>query len=151
VRTAFFIVVSFAAYYVAFYAAVLAHFYLFKPFETGPLLLPELFLGGLVGAFAILAATLVLLFPKARALSNLVKGLYWSPVGGFLAVIGTVLGSVFGQVRRILPSATFHGTDVDVSLMLVWQTGMALAIALMLSIEGRRSQEDGLGAALPGT
>jgi hypothetical protein len=76
------------------------------------------FAGGFAGAFIILATALFLLLPKLNVGWVFIKAACWSLLGGLLGIIGDAVG--------------------DRWLALVWQTGIALVLALMLWFEKHR-------------
>jgi len=76
------------------------------------------FAGGFAGAFIILATALFLLPPKLNVGWVFIKAACWSLLGGLLGIIGHAVG--------------------DLWLTLVWQTGMAVILALMLLFEKHR-------------
>jgi hypothetical protein len=127
-KTAVFILVSVAAAVLSIWSGVLV----VGPLGDFPRYLPEMCVGGYVGAFLILSAASLLLAPNVRLLRSLAKSSCWAIAGGVLAGIGTTAGPAFHTIRmRLNPGQP----DSDVSLLLVWQTGMALVLALMLWTE----------------
>ena len=126
-KTVVFILVSPAALVVAILSAI--------PFVNGrdPQYSAE-FVGGYVGAFVILLTALLLLAHQPRLLRSITKSLCWAIAGGVLAIIGMASGPEFHVLRiRLDP----RRTDSDISLLFVWQVGMALVFALMLWFEER--------------
>jgi hypothetical protein len=107
--------------------------------------------GGYVGAFIVLAASLRLFVPEKFGSSLLVRSALWSPIGGALGILGWISGPDVAQFRfkiqqrlDLIPLAGpyhFSVTKQDhyFSLFVVWQTGMALVIALLLWYERRRT------------
>jgi hypothetical protein len=97
--------------------------------QTGRMVMGHVFFtGGFTGAFIILAAALFLLPPKMNVGGVFIKAACWSVLGGLLGIIGQTVG--------------------DLWLALVWQTGMALVLALMLWFEKRRLALAGLSTSL---
>ena len=103
------------------------------------------FSGGLVGAFVIFAAALFLFFPAEKSWRVLGKALAWSTLGGVLGVAGWELGSSLGKVLWLalhalhrtaagedLQTALDHETGAFYSLFVVWQTGAALVLGVLL-------------------
>jgi len=134
-RTAAFIAASIAAAYLAALSAILATGRLFQP---GPPYEPAAFVGGLVGAFAILVTALFLLSPRPGVRPVLIKAAFWSLAGGLLGVAGQACGDLFGRIRPRLVFVPAQEPNSDISLILVWQTGMGFVIAMVLWIENRR-------------
>lgn len=129
-KTMIFILVSPAALVLAILSAI--------PFVNGPD--PQYsaeFVGGYVGAFVILLAALLLLARQPRLLRSIAKSLCWAIAGGALAIIGMASGPEFHSLRMRLDP---HQPDSDISLLFVWQIGMALIFALMLWFEEKRSR-----------
>lgn len=108
-----------------------------------------LFVGGLLGAFPITGVILFLLRSELGIGSIAVRAFLWSLAGGALAVIGWAFAPSLGLAAwRLLyvlnltgpgdysPTDQLGGLGVTAetvcSVHLVWQTGMALAIASML-------------------
>jgi len=136
-KTAVFIAASIAAAYLAFLSAVLVTGRLFA---SGPPYKGGFFVGGLVGGFVLVAAALFLLFPKPKVWRVVVKAACWSLAGGLLGVIGNASGDLFGRIRPHLAFVPVQQTNSDISLILVWQTGMGLVLALALWSKARRLQ-----------
>jgi len=130
------------------------------------------FTGGLVGAFVVFASALFLFFPAEKSWRVLGKALAWSTLGGVLGVAGWALGSSVGKafwfalhaLHRTAPgedlqAALDHETPAFYSLFIVWQTGAALILgillrqaeslsALRLSLEPMQAKRAGLPARL---
>lgn len=104
-----------------------------------PRFLPELCIGGYVGAFVILLAASLLVPSKPRLLHSLLKSLYWALAGGILAGTAILAAPEFHGLRMRLDPGV---NDQDISLFLVWQTGMALILAVLLWTE-RKNLWDG--------
>jgi hypothetical protein len=134
-KTAAFIAASVAAAYLAVLSAVAATG---KLFPAGPPYEPVNFVGGAVGALALVIAALLLLSPHPKPWPVLINGIFSSLAGGALGVIGYALGDVVGRVRPRLAFVPVQQTNSDISLILVWQTGMGLVLALALWTESRR-------------
>jgi hypothetical protein len=141
-KTLIFVLASIASAYLAGLSAV---------FVTGNLFPPKdarvFFTGGYVGAFVVVSAALFLLSANAKIFRVLMQAACWSVVGGALAVIGQNSGSWFGRIRSYFVfmhldprKANLFAArpNSDLALMLVWQTGMGLVIALVLWMERRR-------------
>lgn len=102
-----------------------------------------LFAAGFVGAFIVIGVTLWLI-PLIEKESLLIKTLSWSLLGGALAVIGWKLGPSLGMrlwhmahaLRLTAPDETAMNARGDTShqfsLWLVWQTGMAVVLGIMM-------------------
>ena len=105
----------------------------------------SLFAGGVVGGFLILGAFSILVNPELgfRPLAKKVLG--WSLVGGVLGIVGWALGPSLGVAiwsvvhdmgltspTESLQNALGEPSHQD-SLVVVWQTGMAIVLAIMLS------------------
>jgi len=103
------------------------------------------FTGGLVGAFVVFAAALFLFFPAEKSWRVLAKALAWSTLGGVLGVAGWSLGSSVGKafwfalhaLHRTAPgedlqAAIDHETPAFYSLFILWQTGAALILGILL-------------------
>jgi hypothetical protein len=106
-----------------------------------------LFLGGLAGAFLVLAEVLPLVRPQVGTRTVVVTAGRWSIAGGVFAVIGWVLGPSLGTTLWALLHATgllpkgmsahdqlygYGEASLLYSLHLVWQTGMTFLIGLLL-------------------
>jgi hypothetical protein len=132
-KTMVFILISPAAVVLAILSAI--------PFVNGPG--PQYsaeFVGGYVGAFVILLAALLLLARQPRLLRSIAKSLCWAIAGGVLAIIGAASAPEFHGLRMWLDP---RQPDSDISLLFVWQIGMALVFALMLWFEENRSSASG--------
>lgn len=146
---AWLVVVATAAHFIAYFSA--SWFQLLFPPEN--IVLPEvpvlssLIVGGLVGGFVLLGAIGAFFrIRKERDLDTVTvifMALLGAVCGGGLAAIGYALGPSLGsRLGRILtshftgwaysPEADFGDANVAYSLYLVWQTGMAFVVALML-------------------
>jgi hypothetical protein len=135
-----FILVSAGAPYIAFIAAAISHDYIFQRVHPGLDLKPEFFVGGFVGAILVLAASRSLFYLRPRPRSTLLKSFLWSFVGGLLGVIGSLTEPLFTHIRmRLAP----HRTDLDVSMIFVWQIGMGFVLASMHLIETRSERVNG--------
>lgn len=102
-----------------------------------------LFAGGFVGAFLVIGVILLLIPLQTGKRSVLVRSLCWPLLGGILGVIGWDLGaslgiSLWSIAHHLHLTANgearlnaLHGdTSHQFSLWLVWQTGMAVVLAL---------------------
>ena len=124
-KTAVFILASVTAPFLSVWSGVL----LVGPLGDIPRYLPEMCVGGYVGAFVILSAASLLLAPDVRLLRSLAKSSCWAIAGGVLAGIGTTSGRAFHAIQMLLNP---YRSDSEIALLLVWQTGMALVLGLML-------------------
>lgn len=103
-----------------------------------------LFVGGFVGAFVMLMALFHVMVPHAKHGRRVATAAYWSLAGGALAVIGWKLGPSLGMglwsglhARGLTPPTetalnAAGRPSHELSLYLVWQTGMALVLGLAL-------------------
>lgn len=147
-RTIVFVVASIAAAFLSLGTGV----WLFDRFPKNgwesPLDRRFVFIVCYVGAFVVLATVLFLLFRQRKAWLILTEAACWSLAGGGLGVIGYLSGDWFGRVRSYFgytygkypnsQSLLFTWNNSELALMLVWQTGMGLVIALALWMEQRR-------------
>lgn len=136
-KTAAFIAASVAAAYLAVLSAILATGKLFPP---GPPYEAAFLVGGVVGALVLVVAALCLLSPHLRVWSILIKGAFSSLAGGLLGMYGYAAGDLFGRIRPRLAFVPVQQTNSDISLVLLWQTGMGLVLALALWIDRRQSR-----------
>lgn len=98
-------------------------------------------IGGAVGAFLVLLAALIF-FSDRRKLSHIfLTSLKWSTFGGVLGALGWAAGPLFGKLllgaadnRALLPSAK-EDSGYYISIYLVWQAGMGLALGLIFAAE----------------
>jgi hypothetical protein len=113
-----------------------------QPFDVSPV---TMFVGGAVGGFVVLVVILRLVGPKVAIRTLAEKAVIGSLVAGSLGVIGWSLGpslgmaiwSVLHGMSLTFPTETFQNalegqTSHGYSLFVVWQTGMALMLAVML-------------------
>ncbi|HEY2914010.1 MAG TPA: hypothetical protein VGK21_11670 [Candidatus Angelobacter sp.] len=139
-KAAVFVVISAIAAYFAFFAAAISHDYIFQRLHPGLDLKPELFVSGFVGTFLVLAASRSLFYPRPSPGSTLLKSFLWSFVGGLLGVIGSLTEALFTPIRmRLAPLRS----DLDVSIIFVWQIGMGFVLASMHLIETRSERING--------
>lgn len=96
------------------------------------------FVGGFVGCFILLVTALRLVLPSLDSAKLFLKGLSGGVVGGLLGAGGRAAAGIAHQIRISFPSLRFYGGDSDVSLLLVWQTGMGLVLAWVVSREKAR-------------
>jgi hypothetical protein len=115
--------------------------------RTSPIGAETFFVGGFTGAFIILLAALLLLSPRQKIASILRKGFLGAVVGGFLGVVGDAAGPLVYRLRLLLHPMGLHGGDSDISLAVLWQTGMALVLALILWFEKGRHEAAGRATA----
>jgi hypothetical protein len=118
----------------------------------------SLFAGGVAGGFVILAFVSILVHsilvnPGGGYRTPMVKSLTWSLVGGVLGVIGWALGPSLGMaiwyavhgLGLTAPDETFQNAlgerSHEFSLFVVWQTGMALLLAIMLRPDRAKSRD----------
>lgn len=115
-----------------------SHIHIFNPFGHDMFMMPPegLFGAGWVGAMLVLAAALFLLFPEQSVLRVAAKSIVWSLAGGLL---GVASGLNFSSSSKMLSRIFSEG----MSLFLVWQTGMALVLALVLRLEQRSIRRRG--------
>jgi hypothetical protein len=134
-----FIVVCIAGLYISALAAAQAHqnLALFQAFRARESVIdPEsFFVGGFVGAFLILVAALFLVFPARNFLRSCFKALAGGLFGGMLGLLGQAGAEFVYRVRSHLPVETLCASDFDVSLVVVWQTGVAFMLAVVLWME----------------
>ena len=97
------------------------------------------FVGGYLGAFVILLTALLLLALQPQLLRSIVKSICWAFAGGVLAITGMASGPAFHALRMWLDP---RRPDSDISLLFVWQVGMALVFALTLWAEEKHSSAD---------
>ena len=104
------------------------------PIEShGPAVLPAFLLAGTVGAMIVLFGALYLFGPGRVDRGALRRAALWSMGGGGLAVFGWRYGQ---SIETLAPSQYMPLTTI-----VVWQTGVALVIALMLSLEEHAAAE----------
>lgn len=147
-----FTVITFAsstAYLVAFWVAVGIEAYspLLASGEKGNVSGQALFVGGLAGAFLIISAVSLLLNTGTTGQNRMLKILGWTPVGGFLGILGWALGPSLGIVLwQIVHSMNLTAsTEMPqnaqgyrssiLSLWAVWQAGMGFVLGLVVSRE----------------
>jgi hypothetical protein len=143
-------VAYFISYVVAFAVeAGLAHWGYSSVADTATVSPVSLFAGGVAGGFVVLAFITILVHsilvnPGVGFRTPMVKSLAWSLAGGILGVIGWALGPFLGMAIWY----GVHGLGLTYStetarnalgqpshvfaLNVVWQTGMALVLAIML-------------------
>ncbi|HEY3768897.1 MAG TPA: hypothetical protein VGN44_09500 [Candidatus Angelobacter sp.] len=141
-KTLIFILASSAAAWLAGLSGIYA---------AGNLALPkspeDFFIGGYVGAFVVVSAALFLLSARPKIFRVLMQTALWAVAGGALAVLGQNSGAWFGHIRSYFifmhldqrKSNLFSAwPNSDLALILVWQTGVGLVIALALWTDKRR-------------
>jgi hypothetical protein len=90
--------------------------------------LPAFFVGGLVGAFPVLAAGMFLFGPRNMNWASIGRTFLWSVGGGLFGALG-------GRVAGIVT----HGIYSDMSaLYIIWQPSVGLMLGLLLVQERRR-------------
>ncbi len=99
-----------------------------------------IFVGGFIGAFIVLLAA-QLLFSHAMNFFSLLLLVCGALVGGVLGVMGQAAGPLFYPIRVHLPTMKFNGNDSDVSVTVLWQTGMACVLSLLMWIELRSARK----------
>jgi hypothetical protein len=150
------------AYYISIMVAGVVEIYFpWKIWSTGELTPPEpvaLFAGGFVGGFLVLGVVSMLIqsipvHPRVGIETVVIKALAWSLMGGILGVIGWMLGPSLGMIiwsgihgfGLTAPTETFQNalseTSHQFSLFVVWQTGMALVLSIMLLPLKTKSRE----------
>jgi len=143
IRKAFaFILVSISTAVLALWAALIAEFDLIR---GGPPYLGAHFVGGCVGAFVLVATALLLFFERGKKVRIVVQSAGWALAGGGLAVLGNASAGWFAQLGNFI--YRFHAKlgellqwhDEEVALLIIWQTGMGLVIALALWVEQKRT------------
>jgi len=117
-RPAGFIAASISAYS----AAVATAEYLSKVFPAQGLSLPASFGAGFVGAFIVLGSALLLFGPGNLRWRSLGTTPLWAAAGGLLGTIGWETGDFFRSLGFM-------------SLFVVWHTGVAFCMGLMISRE----------------
>ena len=122
-----FIVVSAISAYLAFFSAVFTHDYACRSRHICEL---DMFAGGLVGAFVLLLALQFFFLSERKPGREFVGSILGSLVGGLLGVFGS--NSEFPLFRDVQRSFAPHDPVSDVSLIVVWQTGMAIVFGLTL-------------------
>jgi hypothetical protein len=112
-----------------------------------------MFAGGIVGGFTVLGMISILVHPKLGIRTLAVKAVTGSLVGGILGVIGWLLGPSLGMaiwsgvhgLGLTAPTETFQSALTETchlySLFVVWQTGMALVLAIMLGPYNARTRD----------
>ena len=111
--------------------------------------LPVFFVGGFVGAFIVVVAALFLFGRGDITWESIRKVLFCAGAGGALGMVGWACGPFLGGVlwlglkglHLVSSSQTYQVAVVQntleyLSLRVVWQTGVALLLGLMLSTEG---------------
>jgi hypothetical protein len=142
-----------AASTVAYYSAVKTTIYLVVSLtklsaewiRRGWLFDVALFVGGIVGAFLLLAAVQLLLSRSRSRKTPLATALLWSLAGGALAIVGWQLGGSVGKLLWLtLHAVGLTGFDATVedairnetvnfhSLYPVWQMGMGPVLGLLI-------------------
>ncbi|HEV3481488.1 MAG TPA: hypothetical protein VGR97_04085 [Candidatus Acidoferrales bacterium] len=97
--------------------------------------------GGVFGGFLLIGGALWLLRPKPDGIPFSAWALGGAAWGGVLAIsgwaLGPSLGSMLLKLLEVLPLRMAHRSTRDLySIYILWQTGMALMLGLMLG--GRR-------------
>ena len=152
---------AFAYYLSIMVAGVVEIYFPWKIWSTGELTPPDpvaLFAGGFVGGFLVLGVVSllihsILVHPRVGIETVVVKALAWSLVGGILGVIGWALGPSLGMtiwsgihgLGLTAPTETFQNAlgepSNQFSLFVIWQTGMAFVLAIMLLPHRSKSLE----------
>lgn len=114
-----------------------------------PLVEPAAFFaGGFVSAFILLFAVLWLGSSSLNSLklSRVCPKVFSGAlVGGFLGSLGRAAGGLAYQIRLYFPSIKSYGSDSDVSLVIIWQTGMAFIPCYFLWVERKHVGERSFG------
>ena len=144
-RTVAFILISnWAAVLAFFLSAFLATSSVGHNLGYPPKYLLDKCVGGYAGAFVLISAMLLLLARDVRVLMTILKSAAWAVSGTIFAAIATELTDQFYPIRQALD---IHQTEEDIALMIVWQTGMALILALVLWAESTRLRNEPLRSA----
>lgn len=119
-----------------------------------------MFLGSMVGAFVILAASQVLLSKRRKWKSILSTAILWSLAGGALGVTGWALGGSVGKVLWLALHAirlTFADADLQsavseqtvnlFSLFVLWQACMAPVLGFLISKSARAEPQSAASSA----
>ena len=126
--------------FVAAVAGILSSIYVtgdvFGPGPSGLLTEPVAFTGGFVGAFVLVAAALSCF--SNRSVGPLIQSTGWALAGGVFAALGSASGDWFERIRSQvqfmrqgeLGMALNRWRGEELGLLLIWQTGMGLVIAL---------------------
>lgn len=112
-----------------------------------------LFAGGFVGGFIVLGVFSIVVHPELDIRAVAKRAIAWSLVGGVLGIIGWALGPSLGVAvwstahnlgltapTESLQNALGEPSHRD-SLFVIWQTGMAIVLAIVLWSNGAKSQE----------
>lgn len=104
-----------------------------------------LFIGGIAGACLLLGIVMQVLHPEVKGKRLTVKVLPYSLVGGVLGIIGWALGPSLSAGLRFflhtsgfvtptgrLQGALYQETSNWYSLLIVWQTGIAFTLGIIL-------------------
>lgn len=146
------------AFYLSWLAAGIVGFglasrdpYVDQPFIGYPI---AMFVGGVVGGFVVLGTISILVHPKVGIRTIAVNTSAWSLVGGVLGIVGWLLGPSLGMViwsgvhglglavpTESSQNALYGQSSHVYSLFVVWQTGMALVLAIMLLPYRAKSRE----------
>jgi hypothetical protein len=146
------VIASTLAYLVAFGSGIFAGMFLSPALglrfglRSGDLagMAVPLLVGGVTGAFLVLAAVLRLYSPETSWRRVAIRALQWSWCGAVLALIGWMLGSTLGHAvwsaleslhLNELPQemATRDGVPNFYSVQFVWQIGMGVILGILFS------------------
>ncbi len=139
-KTIAFILVSFFAAFLASWAALFAQT---DVFHGAPPYRGALFVGGCIGAFALVATALLLFFERGKKARIVVQSAGWALAGGGLAVLGNASGNWFLPLGQLIHSWHSRLGELllwhidEVALLMIWQTGMGLVIALAVWLQQR--------------
>ena len=105
-----------------------------------PMSAPIAFTGGFVGAFVLMAAAISCFADKS--LRVLIQSAGWALAGGVFAALGSASADWFEHIRSQLrtfgPGRPLNGLNTwsgeELALVIIWQTGMGLVIALALAL-----------------
>ena len=117
-----------------------------------PVTAPIAFTGGFVGAFIVMAAVLFLYSEKRLRL--LIQAARWALAGGAFAVLGWASAGWFNEIRsqaRSLGLITMDNGlnkwgEEELAMMILWQTGMGLVIALAVWRKKKGFTSDGISS-----
>jgi hypothetical protein len=140
-------VLSIGAYFVSFWVAASIELMLHRGgFYRGPEVSSlALFAGGFVGSLLVFGSVFLLVYPERPSRSLAFKLFCSSVLCGILAVVGWTLGPSFGMyiwsalhaLGRTPPTETFQNalygdSSRQFSLFVIWQTGTAFLLGLIL-------------------
>lgn len=142
--------VSAVAYVLAWFTAFLVEtVFRLAGYSTGDgdgaLSWPALLVAGAVGAYLLLGALIRVIHPEIKTGMSSKELLPWSLIGGLLAILGWSLGPALSSGARVLLhqfksdshssvlwNAVYPTPGNWYSLLVVWQTGMAAVLGILL-------------------